>query len=311
MRQIGSLATESESNRFFDYLVSRKIHSRVERADSEWEIWVYDEDHLGEAREALQRFRDNPEAAEFQEAAKQAVRIRKEQERKTAEAIRNYKKNQRPVQTWGPPRLSQLPITMFLIFTSVMVTLVMSIEDSSFTGIANKLSINSFAPSGENYIRYEPGLADIRRGEVWRLITPIFKHFGPLHLVMNMWITYQFGLLLEPFLKSWRFLILVLFIGVVSNVSQYLLAGPTFGGMSGVDFGLFGFLWMKGLFEPHRGLGLRQDFVYFMLGFMVLCFTGIFGHIANGAHVMGLVSGCIAALIRPAWLNLRRKFRQQ
>ena len=30
--------------------------------------------------------------------------------------------------------------------------------------------------------------AIVRRGQVWRLLTPIFLHAGPLHIIMNMYV---------------------------------------------------------------------------------------------------------------------------
>jgi membrane associated rhomboid family serine protease len=63
--------------------------------------------------------------------------------------------------------------------------------------------------------------------------------------------------------------------------------------MSGVNYGLFGFLWMKGKFGRDQNWQMHPQTVQLMLMWMVLCFTGLLGPIANGAHVGGLVIGAL------------------
>ena len=77
----------------------------------------------------------------------------------------------------------------------------------------------------------------------------------------------------------------------LSNYGQYLIGGPSFGGMSGVDYALFGFLWMRGKFDRFATWRMNPNSVYAMVGWFVLCFTGLLGPIANGAHTVGLVAG--------------------
>ena len=91
---------------------------------------------------------------------------------------------------------------------------------------------------------------------------------------------------------------MVLMLAIVSNLGQYLYVERVdpgepqlFGGISGVVCGLFGYVWMKGLYEPEQGMILHPNSVTFGLLWVALCMTGVFGPIANAAHVVGLDHG--------------------
>ena len=67
--------------------------------------------------------------------------------------------------------MKQLPfLTLALIIASVGVAL-----SSSFGADENTLKALFFATPGA------AGLEEIEAGQVWRLVTPIFIHFGLLH----------------------------------------------------------------------------------------------------------------------------------
>jgi GlpG protein len=148
------------------------------------------------------------------------------------------------------------------------------------------------------------GFADILRGQVWRLVTPIFLHFGPWHLLFNMGALRYFGGQIERGRGTRKLLALALVSAVVANVCECLVElqsreVATFGGMSGVCYALFGYLWMKGWAHPEEGLGVNDNtvvmmMVWFLLGFLQVLHVPI----ANAEHGAGLVVGMLFGLSR-------------
>src|SRR5262249_15911482 len=141
-------------------------------------------------------------------------------------------------------------------------------------------------------------------GEVWRLVTPIFMHFGLqgipiIHLLFNMGWLVALGTMIELRRDSLTLALVVLVTAIVSNLAEYAYMDRylekyyVFGGMSGVVYGLFGYIWMKSLYEPEQGMILHPNSVSIMLIWLVLCMTGILGPVANAAHVAGLIAGII------------------
>ncbi len=144
---------------------------------------------------------------------------------------------------------------------------------------------------------YKSGLHEIVNGQIYRLITPIFLHFSVMHIVFNMFAMYYLGAVVEYRHKRWFFVLLIIILGVLSNISQYYVAGPKFGGMSGVIYGLFGYIWMQQKFNSRFGLFLEKQVIIMVVAWYVLCFTGLIGAIANTAHTVGLVLGIIIGIL--------------
>ena len=143
---------------------------------------------------------------------------------------------------------------------------------------------------------YSQGLPEIISGQLWRLFTPAFIHFGIMHIAFNLLWLYQLGSAIEQRQTSKRMLILVMFISLLSNLSQYFWDGSLFGGMSGVVYGLLGYVWAQGKFNPRSGLGLDKNITLMMLIWFVVCWLGLVGNIANMAHTTGLFCGVILGM---------------
>lgn len=138
--------------------------------------------------------------------------------------------------------------------------------------------------------------AEIRQGQWWRLWSPIFLHFGLLHIIFNMLVFKDFGPLIEHQHGIKRALIWVAIIALFSNVAQYLVQGPQFGGMSGVLFGLLGIIWTYKVFNPESEFSLPKSSVTMLLVWFFLCLFGLIPNIANTAHASGLTVGMLIGI---------------
>ena len=142
------------------------------------------------------------------------------------------------------------------------------------------------------------GFSDIMNGQIWRLITPVFIHFGFMHLFFNLMWVWDLGRLIEAKKGIHFYLGFVLIIGTLSNIAQYLFTdSPLFGGMSGVLYGMFGYIWIRGRYDPLFSDDLHKNTIVMMLVWFVLCWTGLLGPIANWAHSTGLLIGAVWAYL--------------
>jgi GlpG protein len=152
-----------------------------------------------------------------------------------------------------------------------------------------------------------PLFTDIRKGEVWRLLTPVFLHGSILHILFNMIWVWILGKQIELRIGISRYLILSVIIGVLTNTLQYLVSGPFFLGYSGIIMGLAGFIWSREKVAPWEGYPLHRSMILFLVLFVVAMFaleitsvvyllvtTKSFGlNIANAAHIGGAVIGAL------------------
>lgn len=150
--------------------------------------------------------------------------------------------------------------------------------------------------------------AEILRGQIWRIVTPILLHMSFLHILFNMMWFKDLGYLIEFNFGKYFFILFVALTGIFSNVCQYLVNGPQFGGMSGVLYAMLGFIWVyKSLHDDFEYAIPRFD-LGMMIGWYFLCLTGMLGPIANTAHGSGLVIGMTAAALmkfRLEWPRLK------
>src|SRR6059058_6242065 len=180
-------------------------------------------------------------------------------------------------------------VTRTLIGTNVAVYVAELATGGGVNGVGSKiyekgvLIASAFDSSGH--------LVGVAHGDWWRLITAAFLHYGPFHLLLNMFALYWFGSLLEARIGSGRFLLLYLVSGLAGSAGALLLdpLQPTVGA-SGAIFGILG-----------AGLVLerQRDYVFggSALGVIVLnlVFTFSISNISIGGHIGGLLAGAACA----------------
>src|SRR5690606_41959488 len=70
---------------------------------------------------------------------------------------------------------------------------------------------------------------------------------------------YSFGTRIEARYGSWIMALLAAVLAVLSNSAQAYASGPAFLGMSGVVYGLFGFMWMRATLDPNSRLTRSEE----------------------------------------------------
>lgn len=287
MRQIGHLEDEASARLFGDFLYVQGVENQIEaEAGHGWGIWIHSEEELERANRLLGEFRADPAHPRFRAQARGAAELRAQAR---AEQAAHGKKIVNGRQLFAPLYNHGLgPLTLLLIVASVVVFVLSRFGNE--TERVMSLYMTEWREAGR-YIEWVSGLPEVRHGQVWRLFTPIFLHFNIPHILFNMVLLRDLGSMIEARRGSRVLVVLVLALAVASNAAQYFWQGPHFGGMSGVGYGLFGYVWMQGKYNPASGLFLHATTVMIGLIWFVLCLIGIIPNVANATHVAGLAIG--------------------
>ena len=285
---IGTISDERAARRFSDALFVQGIANELEPHDAgAWAVWVKSDDEMARATEFLRRYGENPGDPAFNEVSEQATKVRKLQEADLA----RYNKRVKGAGTLFPSVRGYRfgPLTFSLIFLCIVVFLFMKLGDDA--SAVTSLFYSKFQIVG-NWWQRLTFAPEVRSGQVWRLVTPIFLHFSIIHILFNMMWMVDLGSMIERRQSTWLLGRLVLGLAIGSNIIQFAVTGsPRFGGMSGVVYGLVGYIWMRGKFDPACGLFLNKQIVIMSMIWFFVCLVGLIPNVANGAHGGGLLIG--------------------
>lgn len=287
MRMIGHVTGEQGAQLFSDYLSSLEIKSSTEPdSDGKWAIWIYSEDQIEVGKQHLAEFLAHPNDPKFAVGARQGQQVQKSEDKAEAKlGERVYTRD----TIWPNVFVGHVTLALILICAAL----------SLYTGFSTNPFLKLHALFISEYVH--PVLPEIREGQLWRLITPIFVHYGILHILFNMMVLKDLGTMIEIRRGGWKLIALVIAFAIPSNLLQYVYGGPGFAGMSGVLYGLFGYIWMRGRWDPGSGLYLPQQSVASMMIWFALCAVGVIPNVANAAHAGGLIAGIVWGMLPKLW----------
>ena len=259
---------------FCDYLNSEGLRAAIVEQESGFAI-ICEQTVITQAKALFEDFINDPYHPKYQSAAWDNAQVQ-------------------DVKASGPGLLDTAKANFLAhagVITLSVFMLCWSVFLLSYLGLAREIYTHFHFFSA-----LEPGLLIT---EPYRLLTPALFHFSLLHIAFNTLWWWQLGGDVERQLGKGSLLHIFLITALVSNLGQFLVSGPNFGGLSGVVYGLFGYVWWFGWLKPEQGLGISNSIVGFLLIWLVLGFFDVLPvNMANTAHLLGLVSGCLLAFFK-------------
>jgi GlpG protein len=284
---IGHLETERDAQAISNFLFVQGIENDIEPdKDNAWALWVHCEDELDRARSMLDEFKQSRDNPKYRKAAADAIKLKSQLEKEERAYRKKMVNSEQLRQTIGVISYGRISLIVIMLCGAVFF---LSRFGSDMRAV-RWLFISETISGGGLADRFL-ALSEVSRGQVWRLVTPVLLHFNVLHFFFNMLWLLDLGSMIEAKSGKGVFVAQLLAIALVSNLAQYLLTGPLFGGMSGVVYGLLGYVWMRGKFDPGSGLFLHPHTVIMMIIWFFFCFTGLVGNVANYTHAAGLAMG--------------------
>lgn len=300
MRYLAQIEGKQRAEAFVAYLLTQAVSTHIESVadnDQLWEVWIRDEDALEKARAELDQFNANSKDPKYAAAVSEARQIIKQKQ----EASKAASKNIRPVRYRGTASLTGgriPPLTMTLLIVCIAVSLLtnfMRPSEGYKLGRTMVEQLSFVSPRAYEESGHDPA-ASLKRGEIWRAVTPVFLHGSPVHLAMNMLALVMLGRITERLLGTPRYAMMVLLLASLPMLLACLMppnldGSPFTVGISGVVYGLVAYLWIVSMQRPELGFRIPGSMIALLLIVVALGFGGLITGLSNWGHLGGFVVG--------------------
>jgi rhomboid protease GluP len=200
------------------------------------------------------------------------------------------KVDRHPPSAFGSGSLRPTPA----VIAFIVINVVMFLLEMKLGGSTSPLTLHRLGA-------LEPWAVRLR-GEYWRMLTALFLHYGPLHLLFNLYALFVIGPGLERIIGSIRFATYYLLAGLGSSAGVLILrwsnrSPEQLVGASGCVMGIVG-VWAGYLIrhrhEPFAGRRLRNIV-------LIIAIQSAFDlstpQVSMAAHLSGLVTGLFLGLL--------------
>lgn len=180
------------------------------------------------------------------------------------------------------------PVTVALILINVLIFIAVELTGTS----QDAWHVLNYGAAYTPYI--------VEKGEVYRLFTSMFLHFGIEHLVNNMLVLFVLGSRLEQVIGKIRFVLIYLLGGIAGNILSLVLElrsqeFSVSAGASGAVFAVMGAM----IYVVIRNKGWLGDLSMRQV-LVMAAFSLYFGFTSSGvdnaAHVGGMIAGFVIAV---------------
>lgn len=273
MIRAASLPITVDLYSFSKLLSSHGLAHRINEESGQQVIWVGSEEEAVFLRHALEQWQEQTANTETPKAGRPYQRL-----------LGGF--NQKKILNSLIASVTITPVTMFLFCVCIIVAVISRLG-------ANPNAVASFFYPALSLQGIVPLLLSIDSiASLLQTLSPMFLHFGELHLVFNMLWLWYFGKQLEAIHPSWFVAVLIIIMAFVSNTAQFMMSeSRNFGGMSGVIYGLMAYAWVVHTAMPRSYLSLNRNLLTFFVIALVAMEVVASSMIATAAHVGGLISG--------------------
>ena len=264
---------------FTQLLRSASLPHRLAEEKGDLVLWVYQQDHVALCEELYKRFLTG-ELDALEAAASNVSWV--------------------APSAWSWRQLLGCPVTVLICLMSMAGFALLQLQWwpiislLSFQGLSVE---DGFLIVNQKYQVWQL----LKQGEVWRLFTPIFLHFGFLHIIFNLVLFVFFARQIEQKEGSFNLLSHILILALISNLAQFWFsADQLFGGLSGVVYGVMAYCWLINILRKQMFFVVPQGLMVASIIMIALSLLGMFSlfgmSIANWAHILGLLTGLLLAV---------------
>lgn len=152
------------------------------------------------------------------------------------------------------------------------------------------------------------------QNDVVRWWSPALIHLSLMHIVMNSFWWWVLAKEIELNDGHVALIALTLTLAVAAGYAQYLAVGPYFAGLSGVTYGLMGWVWGR-QYRYRTAPMPRYQLPYWLFPFMMVAMVfmivldGVWGemNIGHESHIAGALLGVMIAMLWPINNDLLQK----